>query len=117
MISLVALFLVWRYLPESRPDREKPSTFRAFKLSQFTEMFAHPRLRELFTVSFFSVFAFVLLEVTFVYLCLHRFGLGQGDGEGSFHDGILSMMMRCGDQHSKTMTASAFARVTAFERR
>jgi hypothetical protein len=48
---------------------------------------------------------------------LHRFGLGQSDGEDSFHDGILSVMMHCGDQLLKSMTASAFAHVTAFEHR
>ena len=97
VISLVALFLVWRYLPESRPDREKPSTFRVFKLSQFTTMFAHPRLRELFTVAFFTIFAFVLLEVTFVYLCLHRFGLGaSGTGLVFAYIGVCMVIVQGG---------------------
>jgi len=97
VISLVALFLVWRYLPESRPDREKPSTFRAFKLSQFTTIFAHPRLRELFTVVFFTIFAFVLLEVTFVYLCLHSLGLGaSGTGLVFGYMGVCMVIVQGG---------------------
>lgn len=72
LIALVALFLVWRVLPESRPQAEvTKDRFQTLGRDLLRTLFGHPRLRELFTLVFFSIFAFVLLEVTFVYLCAH----------------------------------------------
>ncbi len=98
-ITFVALVLVWRYLPESRPDAvENRSRYPGVDfLRQLRSVLGHARLRELFTISFFNVFAFVLLEVTFVYLCVHRFGITEtGTGILFAYIGILMVIVQGG---------------------
>jgi len=96
-VALAAIFLVWRYLPESRPDRTAPSDRKMFKWSEFFSAFAHPRMRELFSLAFFSIFAFVFLEVTFVYLCTHRFGLTvTGNGLVFAYIGVCMVIVQGG---------------------
>lgn len=97
-ISLAALFLVWRYLPESRrPTCDPRRRFSILDLREFGTAMANPRLRELFTLSFFNISAFVLLEVTFVYLFANRFGL---TGLGTFlifvYFGVLMVLVQGG---------------------
>ena len=126
--SLIAVVLVWRFLPETRrlaaaasvagakrgmPTRTAvgplsgsptapaapPSRalFGAPSLRGLKEAMAHPRLRELFSLSFCSIFAFVLLEVTFVYLCAHRFGVTEaGTGMIFAYVGILMVLVQGG---------------------
>lgn len=97
-ISAIALFLVWRYLPE--PDRERSGKeTRGFGLSlgKLREAMSHPRLRELFLLMFGVTFAFVMLEVTFAYLCRHHLGLGvAGIGLLFAFSGVLMIIVQGG---------------------
>ena len=75
-ISLVTLLLVWRYLPEPQRDRtEHTEVARFFSFGKLRSAWVNPRLRELFAMVFMVTFAFVLLEVTFIFLCTHQFGV------------------------------------------
>ncbi len=96
--SAVALWLVWRYLPE--PDRAKGEAGARrgfFSFHKLWAAMAHPRLRELFLLMFSATFAFVLLEVTFVYLCKHRFGLNEeGTGLLFAYTGVIMVIVQGG---------------------
>lgn len=98
VIAVVAFVLAWRFLPESRPDRPAATgRFRALHLGQLREALRHPRLRELFVLVFSSIFAFVLLEVSFVYLCAHRFGVAEaGTGMIFAYIGVLMVIVQGG---------------------
>ncbi len=98
VISTIAFVLVWRYVPESRPTEKKPDGgFRVFHWAAFREALAHPRLRELLVLVFTSIFAFVLLEATFVYLCAERFGVTEaGTGLLFAYIGVLMVIMQGG---------------------
>jgi MFS family permease len=98
VIALVALGLAWRFLPESRPDRPTATArFRGLHMAQLREALSHPRLRELFVLVFSSIFAFVLLEVSFVYLCAHRFGVAEaGTGMIFAYIGVLMVFVQGG---------------------
>jgi DHA1 family tetracycline resistance protein-like MFS transporter len=97
-ISLAALVLVWRFLPESRsPAGDPRQRFRILNLRELGAVMANPRLRELFTLSFFNISAFVLLEVTFVYLLAHRFGVTElGTGLIFVYVGVLMILVQGG---------------------
>ena len=77
-VSMLALFLVWRYLPEPEKSTEKVSRrFDATIFDHFKAATRRSRLRELFLLVFGVTFAFVLLEATFVYICSKRFGVTE----------------------------------------
>jgi len=97
-IAAVAFTLVWRHLPESRPDRPLVSDrLRGLHWAPLREAMRHPRLRELFFLNFTSIFAFVLLEVSFVYLCAQRFGVAEaGTGMIFAYIGVLMVMVQGG---------------------
>jgi MFS family permease len=99
--SATALVLVWRYLPEpvrrARGPERAPPKIPAFSLTRLRAAMTHPRLRELFILTFFTVFAFVLLEATFVYLCKWRFGINEeGTGLLFAYVGILMVIVQGG---------------------
>ena len=77
-IALAAFLCVWRWLPESRkPAGTSGSRYATLSLDLLRIVRGQSRLRELFTIMFTSIFAFVLLEVTFVYLCTDKLGIGM----------------------------------------
>jgi MFS family permease len=98
VISLVAFLLVWRFLPE--PPKAAPAPDRPYPVLSATLLRAavsHPRLRELFALMFGAVFAFVLLEVTFVYLCTHSLGVTEtGTGMIFAYIGALMVIVQGG---------------------
>jgi len=98
VISLVALILVWRFLPESKPRGEiGESTFRLLNVRRLRAALRHPRLRELFALSFASIFALVLLEATFVYLCVHQFNVTEaGTGMIFAYIGVMMVIVQGG---------------------
>ncbi|MFQ5590998.1 MAG: MFS transporter [Phycisphaerae bacterium] len=97
-ISLAALLLVWRVLPESLPmPNGSRRRFSVLSLRQFKTIVNHVRLRELFVLTFGSICAFVLLEVTFVYLCMHEFGISAtGTGLIFAYVGIMMAAVQGG---------------------
>jgi DHA1 family tetracycline resistance protein-like MFS transporter len=98
VISLVAFLLVWRFLPE--PPKAAPAPDRHYPVLSATLLRAaisHPRLRELFALMFGAVFAFVLLEVTFVYLCTHSLAVTEtGTGMIFAYIGALMVIVQGG---------------------
>lgn len=77
-ISFVALVLVWRKLPE--PVRAAPvsqDVTKRFTLSRLRAALASARLRPLLVLILGTNFAFVLLEVTLVYLCAAQLGIRE----------------------------------------
>ncbi len=97
-ISMVTLLLVWRLLPESRPASDRTQKrFHIFNVGQLRTILQHPRLRELLILTFGSVCAFVLLEVSFPYLCMHRFGISAaGIGLIFAYLGVLMVIVQGG---------------------
>ena len=97
-IALIAFVLVWRYLPEPpRSTRKVPATERMFAFGKLWEATAHPRLRELFVMIFSATFAFVLLETTFVFLCVRRFQLNEsGTGLLFAYIGVIMVIVQGG---------------------
>lgn len=97
-MALTALLIVWRYLPETR--HAQGATVGEVRTRGFAGLFAemrHPRVRELFTIAFFSVVAFVLLESTFVYLCVTRFEMSEvGIGLIFSYFGVLMVIVQGG---------------------
>lgn len=97
-IALVALCLVWKYLPESR--RKRPRKVSQFAWSTPTQLRAvgrRPRLRELLQLLFGTTFAFVLLEATLVYLCVQRFRITEaGTGLLFAYFGIMMVLVQGG---------------------
>ena len=82
---------------EPTPSTETPARFSLLSLAEFRSVLTNPRVRELFTVSFFNVSAFVLLEVTFVYLFAPRFGLRElGTGLIFVYVGVLMVLIQGG---------------------
>ncbi len=98
LIALGALVLVWRLLPESRPmPGGSPKRFQILSVAQLRIVLHHARLRELFVLTFGSISAFVLLEVTFVYLCMHQFGVSAaGTGLIFAYIGIMMVIVQGG---------------------
>ncbi|UCE60868.1 MAG: MFS transporter [Phycisphaerales bacterium] len=98
VISFAALVLVWRYLPESRPTAAATKrSFRILNLAQLRSTLRHARIRELFAISFGSIFAVVLLEATFVYLCIRRFGVTEmGTGLVFAYIGLMMIIVQGG---------------------
>ena len=77
-VSIIALILVWCYLPEPKKEtRKAPGRFEVSLIDQIKSATRRNRLRELFLLVFGITFAFVLLETTFVYLCAHRFAVTE----------------------------------------
>lgn len=98
VISFVAFLLVWAYLPESipKPDVTK-SRFRLPAWSNIRKVSADPRMRELLILIFGTIFAFVFLEVTFVYLARDRFGVTEvGTGLLFAYIGIIMVIVQGG---------------------
>jgi MFS transporter, DHA1 family, tetracycline resistance protein len=97
-IAFIALILVWRRLPE--PPRERGATLQSFGLLDLTMLrgvLQKPRMRPLLTLIFGVTFAFVLLEVTLVYLCRHSFGIGErGTGLIFVYLGVLMVIVQGG---------------------
>lgn len=98
VIALIAFVLVWRYLPEPRQASERSrTTQRVFAFGKLWEATAHPRLRELLTLMFSATFAFVLLETTFVFLCVRRFHLTEsGTGLLFAYIGVIMVIVQGG---------------------
>ncbi|MGD2110502.1 MAG: MFS transporter [Phycisphaerae bacterium] len=98
VIAAVAVFFVWRLLPESRPRTD--ATRRRFEPLTFSRLRAvhyNHRLRELFGLNFAAIFAFVLLEATFVYLCVRRFGVTEtGTGLLFAYVGVMMVIVQGG---------------------
>ncbi len=100
-IALIAFVLVWRLLPESR-ERKATSGARSgfLGLRHIGTALASPRLREVFVIVFYAVFAFVLLEVTFVYLCIDTFAISAtGTGLIFAYIGVLMVIVQGGLVH------------------
>lgn len=97
-IALFAFVLVWRFLPESRKlDTKSEEPTRVFAWRKLADAFALPRLRELLTLTFSACFAFVLLETTFVYLCVRRFALTEsGTGLLFAYIGMIMVIVQGG---------------------
>lgn len=77
VLSTIAFALVLVYLPESRPASERTHVEpHGFSVRRLARVWHRPRLRELLTLLFTMVFAFVLLETTYVYLVKDRLGFG-----------------------------------------
>lgn len=75
VLSLISFTLVLFYLPESRHKSERDHTEpRGFSVTRLAQVWHRPRLRELLILLFTMVFAFVLLETTYVYLVKDRLG-------------------------------------------
>ncbi len=98
VIAAVALFLVWRFLPESRKAASaSDEPVARFTFHRVRAALAQPRLRELFTIIFWGTFAFVLLEVSLVYLCAHRFGVTErGTGLIFAYFGVMMVIVQGG---------------------
>lgn len=97
-IAFVALLLVWRLLPEPTKSRDASETPKGlFDMGKLWAAMSHPRLRELFVVVFFATFAFVLLEVSFIFLCTDRFGVNEtGAGLLFAYTGVLMIIVQGG---------------------
>ncbi len=98
VISLTALFLVWRYLPEPEKHATRSSgSLKIFTPGGWRELARTTKLKELFTCVFGVTFAFVMLEVTLVYLCTDRFGIQvRGVGLIFAYFGILMVVVQGG---------------------
>lgn len=98
VISLTALFLVWRYLPEPEQHAQRASgTLKIFTPRGWRELARTTKLKELFTCVFGTTFAFVMLEVTLVYLCMERFHIKErGVGLIFTYFGILMVIVQGG---------------------
>lgn len=98
VIAAIALALVWKVLPESRSEgATRKSSFHIPPLPRFRGALRHPRLRELLALVFSSVFALVLLEVTFVYLCVQRFAVTEaGTGMIFAYIGLMMVIVQGG---------------------
>ena len=97
-IAAIALFLVWRFLPESRvAGRGSEQHLTGLTLDRLRTLGANPRLRELFILLFSATFAFVLLEATFVYLCAQRFEVTErGTGLLFAYFGVMMVLVQGG---------------------
>lgn len=79
VLSAIAFLMVLFYLPESHPAAARgPVEPRGFSVARLSQAWHQPRLRELLAFLFTVVFAFVLLETTFVYLVKDRLSFGTG---------------------------------------
>ena len=98
VISLVAFLLVWLYLPEpAKAERAARTRYGTLRVSLLRAVLGNARLRELFAIVFGSVFTFVLLEVTFVYLCTHTFAVTEaGTGMIFAYIGALMIIVQGG---------------------
>jgi len=98
IISFVACLLVWRKLPE--PERAKRVALDKARWRPFGALrtaLAEPQLRPLLILAFTSNFGLVLLEVTFVFLCLLRLGLTErGTGLVFVYIGLLMVVVQGG---------------------
>ncbi len=97
-IAAVAFVLVWRFLPESRPLAEVTrGRFEPLSFSRLRAVHYNHRLRELFGLNFAAIFAFVLLEATFVYLCVRRFEVTEaGTGLLFAYFGVMMVIVQGG---------------------
>lgn len=78
IISLIALLLVWRYLPESRdPGKVHAPRATFFGVSGLRAIWRAPRLRELFVIVFSGTFAMVLMELPIVYMSVKLLELSE----------------------------------------
>jgi len=97
-IAFIAFLLVWRRLPE--PERAKslaPDETRWHVFSALRAALNHQRLRPLLLLAFGTNFALVLLEVTFVFLCLAQLGIGErGTGLVFVYFGVLMVFVQGG---------------------
>jgi len=92
-ISLIAVALVGWKMEEPNVHKDYlKQRGSIFDLKTLGETLRHPRLAELFCILFTSVFAFVLLEVSFVYLCKNKFKLDMS-GVGLLFAYIGMMMV------------------------
>lgn len=98
VVALIAATLVATKLPE--PDRKRKNEgLRKYLWDprSFAAVLARPRIRELMIFAFVTVLAFVLLEVTFVYLLKDSFGLGAaGTGLMFAYIGVLTVIVQGG---------------------
>ena len=97
-ISFISFLLVWRYLPEPERHAERRAGGLAiFTRSGWRRIAQTTQLKELFTCMFGVTCAFVMLEVTLVYLCMNRFGLGErGVGMIFVYFGVLMIIVQGG---------------------
>ena len=96
VISLVAWLLVWLYLRPSlaRHGHAMGTSRKSLNVTVLRGALSQPRLRELLTIMFGAVFAFVLLETTFVYVCTSTFGVTEtGTGLIFAYIGALMVIM------------------------
>jgi len=97
-ISFTALVLVWRWLPEpERHAEQRAPALAIFTRSGWHRIAQTTQLRELFTCLFGVTCAFVMLEVTLVYLCMNRFDVGErGVGMIFAYFGVLMIIVQGG---------------------
>lgn len=98
LVSLIAALLVATKLPEPERKRENEGLKKyLWDAKSFAAVLARPRVRELMIFAFVTVLAFVLLEVTFVYLLEDSFGLGAaGTGLMFAYIGALTVIVQGG---------------------
>ncbi len=78
-ISAIAFVLALVMLPESRPPEKRGGGQRGLlDLKALADVARNPRVAEPVLLLVLTTFAFVLLEVTYVYLCSDKFGIGIG---------------------------------------
>ncbi len=96
VVSCTALVLVWRKLPEppraTLPTHQKPGWFA---LGAIRRAFQDRRMRPMLFLVFGTNFALVLLETTFVFLCLARLGIEErGTGLVFAYIGLLMVLVQ-----------------------
>lgn len=98
LIAAAAFIVVWRGLPESRRQRQSgESDRRSLLLPGLASAMRRPRFRELLLFNFVVTFAFVLLEATFVYLCIARFAMTErGTGLMFAYFGVMMILVQGG---------------------
>lgn len=77
LMALVAAILVWLKLPESLEKGRATATGHMLSIARLRDVGRDPRTRELLLFGAFALFAFVMLETTFVLLVGGQFGLTQ----------------------------------------
>jgi len=97
-ISFTAFLLVWRWLPEpERHEQRRATTETIFTRAGWRQITQTTQLKELFTCMFGVTSAFVMLEVTLVYLCVNRFGITErGVGMIFAYFGVLMVIVQGG---------------------
>ncbi len=96
VVAVVATFLTWKFLPESRnPDVESIKRKRFFSLSDFYDALTHPNIGRWLSISFLIMLAFSLMQGTFALFSEHTLGLTAKDNGIIFaYLGIIGVIIQ-----------------------